>query len=169
MSPLSGLGYRYGYCINITTSQHRTTADSYRYDRVQLLLPAGGLSHYFRTIIIARVTIPERIVLLYRRVSPAVGALAVIQHQGRGKDLSGVAYSYAWYGMVCHGRTGNRCQIFHVGPTPSLATDDAHRLPTTSNVKSSQVVGLRDRVAIIRTLIFSSPHPYAGSGEVWLR
>ena len=25
--------------------------------------------------------------------------------------------------------------------------------------KSSQVVGLRDRVAIIRTLIFSSPHP----------
>ena len=32
-------------------------------------------------------------------------------------------------------------------------------------VKSSQVVGLHDRVAIIRTLIFSSPHPYAGSGE----
>ena len=28
-------------------------------------------------------------------------------------------------------------------------------------VKSSQVVGLRDCVAIIRTLIFSSPHPYA--------
>ena len=38
-----------------------------------------------------------------------------------------------------------------------------------SQVKSSQVVGLRDRVAIIRTLIFSSPHPHAGSGEVWLR
>ena len=38
-------------------------------------------------------------------------------------------------------------------------------------IKSSQVpvgtlVGLRDRVAIIRTLNFSSPHPYAGSGEV---
>ena len=33
-------------------------------------------------------------------------------------------------------------------------------------VKSSQAVGLRDRVAIIQTLIFSSPHPYAGSGEV---
>ena len=33
-------------------------------------------------------------------------------------------------------------------------------------VKSSQVVGLRDRVVIIRTLIFPSPHPYAGSGEV---
>ena len=35
-----------------------------------------------------------------------------------------------------------------------------------TKVKSSQVpstvVGLRDRVAIIRTLIFSSPHPYAG-------
>ena len=38
-----------------------------------------------------------------------------------------------------------------------------------TRVKSSQVVGLRDCVAIIRTLIFSSPHPYAGSGEVWLR
>ena len=34
---------------------------------------------------------------------------------------------------------------------------------TLDGVKSSQVVGLRDRVAIIRTLIFSSPHPYAGS------
>jgi len=34
------------------------------------------------------------------------------------------------------------------------------------SVKSSQVVGLRTRVASIRTLIFSSPHPYAGSGEV---
>ena len=34
-------------------------------------------------------------------------------------------------------------------------------------VKSSQVVGLRTRVASIRTLTFSSPHPYAGSGEVW--
>ena len=35
-------------------------------------------------------------------------------------------------------------------------------------VKSSSqvVVGLRDRVAIIRTLIFSSPHPYAGSGDL---
>ena len=31
------------------------------------------------------------------------------------------------------------------------------------HVKSSQVVGLRDRVAIIRTLIFSSPHPYVVS------
>ena len=31
-----------------------------------------------------------------------------------------------------------------------------------STVKSSQVVGLRTRVASIRTLIFSSPHPYAG-------
>ena len=37
-----------------------------------------------------------------------------------------------------------------------------------SSVKSSQVVGLRTRVASIRTLIFSSPHPYAGSGEVWM-
>ena len=35
-------------------------------------------------------------------------------------------------------------------------------------IKSSQVVGLRTRVASIRTLIFSSPHPYAGSGEVWM-
>ena len=40
-------------------------------------------------------------------------------------------------------------------------------LQQSSQVK---VVGLRDRVAIIRTLIFSSPYyPYAGSGEVWLR
>ena len=39
----------------------------------------------------------------------------------------------------------------------------------TTIVKSSQVVVLRDPVAIIQ--IFSSPHPYAGSGEhceVWL-
>ena len=35
-------------------------------------------------------------------------------------------------------------------------------------VKSSQVVGLRDRVAIIRALLhaFSSPHPYAGYGDL---
>ena len=39
----------------------------------------------------------------------------------------------------------------------------------SSQVKSSKVVGLRDCVVIIRTLISSSPHPYAGSGEVWLR
>jgi hypothetical protein len=31
----------------------------------------------------------------------------------------------------------------------------------SSQVKSSQVVGLLTRVASIRTLIFSSPHPYA--------
>ena len=35
-------------------------------------------------------------------------------------------------------------------------------------VKSSQVVGLRDRVAIIRALLhaISSPHPYAGYGDL---
>ena len=33
-------------------------------------------------------------------------------------------------------------------------------------VKSSQVVGLRTRVASIRTLIFSSPHPYGALGVV---
>ena len=32
--------------------------------------------------------------------------------------------------------------------------------------KSSQVVGLRTRVASIRTLNFFSPHPYEGSGEL---
>ena len=32
----------------------------------------------------------------------------------------------------------------------------------SSQVNSSQVVGLRDRVAIVRTLIFSSPPPYPG-------
>ena len=50
---------------------------------------------------------------------------------------------------------------------------DLYRIFNDS-VKSSQVVGLRDRVAIIRTLylIFSSRPlilTYAGSGEVWLR
>ena len=35
-------------------------------------------------------------------------------------------------------------------------------------VKSSQVVGLRDRVAIIRALLhtISSPQPYAGYGNL---
>ena len=35
-------------------------------------------------------------------------------------------------------------------------------------IKSSQVVGLRDRVAIIRALLQtnSSPHPYAGYGDL---
>ena len=37
-----------------------------------------------------------------------------------------------------------------------------------SVVKSSQVVGLRDRVAIIRALLhaISFPHPYAGYGDL---
>ena len=41
--------------------------------------------------------------------------------------------------------------------------------PSNQNiVKSSQVVGLRDRVAIIRALLhaISSPHPYAGYGDL---
>ena len=55
-----------------------------------------------------------------------------------------------------------------VYPRAARATD-VHTPTNISSidiVKSSQVVGLRTRVAIIRTLIFSSPHPYAGSGEV---
>ena len=50
-------------------------------------------------------------------------------------------------------------QIRNLGPTRTAFY----------TVKSSQVVGLRDRVAIIRTLIFSSPRPYAGSGSEWGR
>ena len=40
------------------------------------------------------------------------------------------------------------------------------RRPAPYSAKSSQVVGLRDRMAIIRTQIFSSAQPYAGSGEL---
>ena len=42
----------------------------------------------------------------------------------------------------------------------------ATRASQSSQVKSSIVVGLRDRVAIIRTLLFSSPQPYTGSGDL---
>ena len=42
------------------------------------------------------------------------------------------------------------------------------RRPGPVIVKSSQVMGLRDRVAIIRALLqtISSPHPYAGYGDL---
>ena len=62
---------------------------------------------------------------------------------------------------------GMNCRVFHGCTFSSAYTSTVYLF--RYQVKSSQVVGLRDRVAIIRTLIFSSPHPYAGSGEVWLR
>ena len=47
------------------------------------------------------------------------------------------------------------------GPPPLLTS-------ARNPVKSSQVLGLRDRVAIIRALLhaISSPHPYAGYGDL---
>ena len=40
------------------------------------------------------------------------------------------------------------------------------RLRRLNNVKSIQLVMLRNRVAIIPALSFSSPHPYAGYGDL---
>ena len=52
---------------------------------------------------------------------------------------------------------------------PKSTARDLPSFPRNYNVKSSQVVGLRDRVAIIRALLLhaiSSPQPYAGNGDL---
>ena len=81
--------------------------------------------------------------------------------------------SSSWYMMMIH-TVSVIGQMFHPGKYASSHFSSRGRLIRagpllySSQVKSSQVVGLRTRVASIRTLIFSSPHPYAGSGEVWM-
>ena len=60
-----------------------------------------------------------------------------------------------------------RLYFFHflIKPAGPHRQNSGHR---SVRVKSSQVVGLRDRVAIIRALLhaISSPHPYAGYGDL---
>ena len=87
--------------------------------------------------------------LMMSRTVSVIGEVQLELYQYRSR------YSYPIY------RTGHadseRASAHHY----HLCSPRAHggSRQKSSQVKSSQVVGLRDRVAIIRTLIFSSPHP----------
>ena len=143
-----------GYCM--TRHHYGHTVYDRLHEEGQLLKPlctprgptvGGGWKHVEREDALRTKT--NLNVQPYRYHSHA-GVILIIDQSQRSSDRGN--------------KYGSRCSLCEcvVPAIPCL-------LDGSGCVKSSQVVGLRDRVAIIRTLIFSSPHPYAGSGEVWLR